>query len=77
VVICLCRFHFKDGISWIPRYLYGLFWCNIGISLLLYAILCVWMYALNASSVILDLFGAHVMAYIGILRSILAHVLNF
>ena len=77
VLICLRKFHFKDGIRWIPRYLYDPFWYNIGISLLLYAILCVWMYASNTLGIILDLFGALVMAYLEILRSISAHVLNF
>jgi hypothetical protein len=43
----------------------------------LYAILCVWMYALNILGIILDLFGAPVMAYLEILRSIPARVLNF
>jgi hypothetical protein len=25
MVICLWRFHFRDGISWMPKYLYGSF----------------------------------------------------
>jgi hypothetical protein len=57
--------------------LYGLFWCKIGIGLLLYVILCICIYALNVSGVILDLLGAPVMAHFGMLRSILAHILNF
>ena len=77
MLIYLRKFHFKDGIKWIPRYLYDSFWCNIGINLLLYAILYVWMYALNISGIILDFFGTPVMAYLEILRSIPAHVLNF
>ena len=31
VVACVCIFHFSDGISWMPRYTYGSFWCKTGI----------------------------------------------
>ena len=38
MVMACCVFHSNDGISWIPRYTYGSFWCRTGIGWLLYVI---------------------------------------
>jgi hypothetical protein len=38
VMVC-CAFHFKDGISWIPKYTYGSFWWKTGMGWFLYVIL--------------------------------------
>ena len=31
VVMCVWSFHFNEGTSWMPRYIYGSFWCRTGI----------------------------------------------
>jgi hypothetical protein len=40
IVMVCCAFHFSDGISWIPRYTYGSFWCRTGMDRLYYEIGC-------------------------------------
>ena len=46
-VISFCRFHLSDGVSWMPRYVYGLFCVTVGKFLFLYVMFCDCMYALR------------------------------
>jgi hypothetical protein len=75
-VMACCAFHLSDGISCIPRYTYGSFWCKTGICWFLYFMLCDWMYALKVVVGIGLLFGHTVMAHLGIPSSIPAQWQN-
>jgi hypothetical protein len=47
MVVACCVFHLSNGISCIPRYMYGSFWYRTGIGWFLYFMLCDWMNALK------------------------------
>jgi hypothetical protein len=70
VSLVVVVFVLSDGISWIPKYMYGSFWYRIGIGWFLYFMLCDWMYALKVVAGIGLLLGQHVMVHLGIPSSI-------
>lgn len=39
-VTSLCRFHLRDGMSWMPRYVYDSFCVRVGKFLVLYVTFC-------------------------------------
>ena len=76
-VISLCMFHLREGISWMPRYVYGSFCVRVGKFFVLYVMFCDWIYALNVFGLSFDLLGHPVIAYFARLRSISDHSANF
>ena len=73
VVVCICIFHLREGTSWIPRYTYGLFWCNTRVIWFLYVMLAVCNSLLNVIWFILDLLKHPMTAHFDIPRSIPVH----
>ena len=67
----------SDGISWMPRYVYGSFCVRVGKFLDLYVMFCDWMYALKVLGLSFDLLGHPVMAHLDRLRSMCDHSANF
>ena len=76
-VISLCRFHLRDGISWMPRYVYGSFCARVEKFLVLYVTFCDWMYTLNVLGFSFDLLGHPIMAHFERLKFICDHSANF
>ena len=76
-VISFWRFHFRDGISWMPRHVYGSFCMRVGKFLDLYVMFWDWINALKVLGLSLDLLGHPVMVHLDRLRSICAHSANF
>ena len=71
------KLHLRDGVIWMPRYVYGACCVRIGKPFALYVMFCDWMNALNVLGLNLDLLGHFVMAHLDRLRSICAHSTNF
>lgn len=76
IVIVYCRFHLRDDIKCMPRYVYGSIWVRVEFFLDLYMIFCDWMNALKVFGLSLELLGHLVMTHFDRLRSMCDHSTN-